>query len=162
MLRDRSLDDRKAMLSLRACYIYTQTFLFSLFILQVLQSLYIAAISLHHHLLRGVDSVHLQILQMDTCRQCGSVYIEPPQPKVSEGTICDAFGESHCVCMCGRMQLGLWSLTKLILGVDLDKTSSVRRSNWEAEVLTPQQVKQSHTLTLLTTSIIIVSKHVCK
>jgi len=26
----------------------------------------------HHHPLRGVDSVHLQILLMGTCRQCGS------------------------------------------------------------------------------------------
>ena len=26
----------------------------------------------HHHLLRGVDSVHLQILLIDTCRQCCS------------------------------------------------------------------------------------------
>jgi len=39
------------------------------------------------------------------------------------------------------MQFGLRSLTKLVLGVDLDKTSSVRRSDWEAEVLTSQQVK---------------------
>jgi len=38
------------------------------------------------------------------------------------------------------MQLGLQSLTKLFLGVKLDKSSSVRCSDWEAEVLTPQQV----------------------
>lgn len=38
------------------------------------------------------------------------------------------------------MQVGLRSLTKVVLGVDLDKTSSVRRSDWEAEVLTSQQV----------------------
>jgi len=43
-----------------------------LFISRVLQSLQISAIRLCHHLLRGVDSVHLQILLMGTCRQCGS------------------------------------------------------------------------------------------
>ena len=38
----------------------------------VLQSLQIPAIWLHHHPLREVDSVHLQILLKGTCRQCGS------------------------------------------------------------------------------------------
>jgi len=38
------------------------------------------------------------------------------------------------------MKLGLQSLTKLFLDVELDKSSSVRCSNWEADVLTSQQV----------------------
>jgi len=55
------------------------------------------------------------------------------------------------------MQLGLRSLTKLFLGVELDKSSSVRRSNWDAEVLTPQQVKQqaASELNPLTTALCI-------
>ena len=40
-----------------------------LFILWVLQSLYILAIWLHHHPLCGVDSVHLQMLWMGTCQK---------------------------------------------------------------------------------------------
>ena len=38
---------------------------------RVLQSLLIPAIWLHRHPLRGVDSVHLQILLMGTCWKCG-------------------------------------------------------------------------------------------
>jgi len=36
--------------------------------------------------------------------------------------------------------MGLQSLTKSVLGVELDKSSSVRCSDWEAPVLSPQQV----------------------
>ena len=39
---------------------------------RVLQSLQIPTIWLRHHPLRGVDSVHLQIVSMGTWRQCGS------------------------------------------------------------------------------------------
>ena len=42
------------------------------FISRVLQSLWLPAIWLRHHPLRGVDSVRLQILSVGTCRQCGS------------------------------------------------------------------------------------------
>ena len=37
-------------------------------------------------------------------------------------------------------KLGLQSLAKLVLDVELDKSSSVRCSDWETDVLTPQQV----------------------
>ena len=42
------------------------------FISRVLWSLLIPAIWLHHHLLRGLVSVRLQILLVGTCRLCGS------------------------------------------------------------------------------------------
>ena len=42
------------------------------FISRVLQSLWLPAIWLRHHPLRGEDSVRLQILSVGTCRQCGS------------------------------------------------------------------------------------------
>jgi len=38
------------------------------------------------------------------------------------------------------MRLGLQSLARLYLGAELDKSSSIRCSDWEAELLTPQQV----------------------
>jgi len=38
-------------------------------------------------------------------------------------------------------QLGLRSLSKCVLGVELDKTLSVRCSDWEAQVLSRQQVE---------------------
>ena len=35
----------------------------------------VAVDSSHHHLLRGVDSVRLQMLSTGTCRQCGSLSV---------------------------------------------------------------------------------------
>ena len=57
---------------------------------RVLQSLWLPAIWLRHHSLRGVDSVRLQILSVGTCRQCGSWSVAGHNPKkvIGRGPIC--------------------------------------------------------------------------
>ena len=60
------------------------------FISRVLQSLWLPAIWLRHHLLRGVDSVRLQILSVGTCRQCGAWSVAGHNRKkvIGRGPIC--------------------------------------------------------------------------